>query len=203
MTKYLFIIIPLIIQGFFVCGQEQEGFKAGLKAGLNTTQMTGDGYAGFYKFSPVIGAFASHGIKENLRFQYELVYQNKGSRDPARPDEGKYTSYKISLAYIEIPLMFQYQLKKWEIEAGPGIGVLLNSKEEDEFGVVKVSNYPWRTIELDGIIGANYYLSDKLFVNARAHHSITSIVSSTVINRYGRYGGAWNIGLALSFNYRF
>ena len=50
---------------------------------------------------------------------------NLFSNDPARPDEGKYNSYKISLSYIEIPLLFQYNLHKWEFEIGPGIGVLL------------------------------------------------------------------------------
>ena len=165
--------------------------------------MTGDGYAGFYKFSPVFGAFASHGLSEKMRFQYEIIYQTKGSRDPANPEEGKYSSYKITLGYISVPLLWQYDLKKFTLEAGPGLNVLLNSKEENEFGVVPVSNYSWRNFELDAMLGANYSFNDHLFVNARTHHSVTSIVSTTAITPYGRFGGAWNIVIEMTFNYRF
>ncbi|MCB0480138.1 MAG: PorT family protein [Flavobacteriales bacterium] len=200
--RFIFIL-PLLIQGFFVSAQSEEGFKAGLKAGLNTSQMTGDGYAGFYKFSPVFGAFASHGFGEHMRFQYELLYQNKGSRDPARPDEGKYTSYKIVMNYIEVPVLWQYNLKKFTLELGPGFSFLLHTKELDENGVVKVSTYPWRSFELDGMLGVNYNVNEHLFLNIRSHHSISSVVSSTVVNRYGVYGGAWNIVIAFTANYRF
>ena len=105
-------LLSFLCHGLFLFGQVNEGFKAGLKAGINTSQMTGDGYAGFYKFSPVFGAFASHGLSEKMRFQYEIIYQTKGSRDPANPEEGKYTSYKITLGYISVPLLWQYDLKK-------------------------------------------------------------------------------------------
>lgn len=199
------LLAAMLFMCFLHYGSSQsvEGFRGGIKAGINTSQMTGDGYIGFYKFSPVFGAFASHGLSEKMRFQYELLYQNKGSRDPAIPDQGKYNSYKIVLNYIEVPLIWQFRLKKFTLEAGPSIGMLVGSEEEDENGPVKGATYDWRSVQMDGLVGASYDINENLYFNIRGQHSITSIVHSTVINRYGVYGGAWNITIAASFNYRF
>jgi hypothetical protein len=183
-------------------GSSKNKFHAGLKAGMNTSQMTGDGFSGFYKFSLVAGAFATTKINDKWKFQYELVYQGKGSNKPARPDEGDYESYKINLNYIEVPLLIQYQLKKFEVEFGPGLGVLIGSKEWDKNGALAKSNN-WRTFELDAVLGLNYYVNDNFFINARSHHSVTSIVTTSVANPYRTYGGAWNIVIALTFNYQF
>lgn len=192
------------ISSFILIGQSssEKKFHAGFKVGMNTSQMTGDGFSGFYKFSLVAGAFANTRINEKWKFQYELIYQAKGSKKPARPDEGIYDSYKIRLNYIEVPLLFLYKIKKFELEFGPGLGVLIGSKEWDTNGPRGASNN-WRTFELDAMLGLNYYVKDNFFINARTHHSVTSVVTTAVANPYGTYGGAWNIVIALTFNYQF
>lgn len=189
----------------FVEAQEnKKQFKAGLKLGANTSQMTGDGYGGFFKFGLVAGVFGKTKLAEKIALQYEIMYQGKGSNKPAEPDKGVYDSYKIRLDYIQVPLMLQYQLDKFEIEAGPAFGYLFNRKEWDQNGVRPEGNFEWRTFELDGIIGVNYYaIPEHLFFNARAHHSITSLVNRRTTTPYGTFGGAWNIVLALSVNYQF
>jgi len=169
---------------------------------MNTSQMTGDGFAGFYKFSVVVGAFANTKVNDKWKFQYELIYQGKGSHKPARPDKGDYQSYKARLNYIEVPLLFQFQMKKFELEFGPGLGFLIGSKEWDQNGRETTYNN-YRTLELDAMLGLNYYVSDHLFVNIRSHHSVTSVVTTTAVTPYGTYGGAWNIVLALTANYQF
>jgi hypothetical protein len=205
MQGYAIIFLFSLSLSFFATAQNPDKrFYAGLKAGINTSQMTGDGYSGFYKFSPVLGVFGNTRLKESLKLQYEILYQSKGSHDPARPDEGKYNEYKIRLDYIEVPFLFQYQLNKIEIEAGPGVAFLVNSKEWDMNGVRQVSSFNWRTLELDAMLGVNYYfVNDKFFANIRAHHSITSVITSTAVTPYGTFGGAWNIVLAFTLNYRF
>lgn len=168
--------------------------------------MTGDGYSGFYKFGLTGGFFANTVVNDEMKVQYELIYIGKGSNNPAEPDKGIYNSYKIHLNYIQVPVMFKYQLKKFEFEVGPALGVFVSSKEWDQFGerAASASPFDWRPLELDGIIGANYYVvEDKMFFNIRAQHSIFSIVKSTVVTQWGIYGGAWNITLAASFNYQF
>lgn len=189
--------------------QESESkskFRAGLKAGMNTSQMTGDGYSGFFKFSPVVGVYGNYIINEKSKIQYELIYQQKGSHKPSVPDKGVYDSYKISLDYIELPLLYQYQFNRFEIEAGPGFSVLVNSKISNQFGELPAGTDPftWRSFELDAIIGMNFYFKpEHFFVNFRAHHSVTSVVTTTAVTPYGTFGGAWNIVLAISLNYTF
>jgi hypothetical protein len=204
-TRSLPTLLLALGLSIYVFGQDSEKtFNAGLKAGLNTSQMTGDGYTGFYTLSPVVGVFGNSQLNDQLRLQYEILYQNKGSKDPAQPDKGKYNSYKIRLGYVEVPFLFQYELKKFLIEAGPGIGFLVHSKEWDQNGVNKGNSFDWRKFELDAMLGANYFfVEDHFFVNVRAHHSMTSVVSTTAVTPYGTFGGAWNIVLALTLNYQF
>ena len=205
MQRIWVVIILSLLAATSAHSQDTERrFHAGLKAGVNTSQMTGDGYSGFYKFSPVLGVFGNSRMSDKLKVQYEILYQSKGSHDPARPDEGKYNEYKIRLDYVEVPIMFQYQLKKVEIEAGPGLAFLVNSKEWDQNGVRQISSFNWRTIELDAMLGVNYYfIPEKFYANLRTHHSITSVISSTAVTPYGTFGGAWNIVIALTVNYQF
>lgn len=199
---YFYLTVNLFAQTDPPAGK----FHAGLKTGINTSQITGDEAAGFYKFSLVAGAFANFKFNEKLKFQYELIYQQKGSNNPARPDKGINSSYKIRLNYIEIPLLMQYDLGRFEIEAGPGIGYLIKSREWDQNGErsTQSSAYDWRKFELGALLGLNYEIKeDHLFVNFRSHHSITSIVSNANNIPGTQWNGAWNIVLALTLNYQF
>ena len=208
--KHTCICIALCVSCLFTYSQKKgntdlgKKFHAGIKAGPNTSQMTGDGYAGFYKFNLTAGIFGNSKLGDKSKLQYEIIYQGKGSHDPAVPDEGKYNSYKIRLDYIEVPVLFQYKLNKFEIEAGPGFSFLIGTKEWDQNGERISSPYSWRSFELDAMLGFNYYLvEDRFFVNLRSHHSLTSVVTTTAATPYGTFGGAWNIVLALTLNYQF
>jgi hypothetical protein len=182
---------------------QEEGFRAGVKLGVNTSQIDGDGYMGFYKFSPVAGFFASHNVGKHYRFQYEIVYQNKGSRKLPDPDNGIYDSYKIHMQTIGVPVLIQRRWKKWEFELGAGFNMLLSSREENENGTLKNSGFSWSKYELDGMLGAGYIFNDHVSIQARSHRSLSSIVNTTSYTRYGVYGAAYHTVIALTLNYRF
>jgi hypothetical protein len=197
----------LLFLAFSVClapaFSQTEGFKAGIKLGVNTSQIDGDGYMGFYKFSPVAGIFASHGVGEKYRFQYEIVYQNKGSRKLPDPDNGVYDSYKIHLQTVGVPVVVQRKWKELIFELGLGFNVLVSHNEENEFGRVRNSGFLWRKFELDGMVGAAYGFNEHLYIHARSHRSISSIVSTTSYTRYGVFGAAYHTVIALTLDYRF
>ena len=69
-------------------GTEITQFKAGLKAGVTTSQMEGDGYAGFNKINPQAGFFLQKQLNDISQLQFELIYIQKGSKDPGDPDNG-------------------------------------------------------------------------------------------------------------------
>ena len=191
---------------FYISAQENSKsteFKAGIKAGINTSQMAGDGYAGFNKINPQAGFFLQKSFKEKGQLQFEIIYIQKGSRFPGDPDNGIFTTYRIQLDYIEAPLLYQYQWRKFLFEIGPGLGVLFNTKEEDSFGVVPASGFNWRQWEVDAMLGINYYISEKVFVNVRVHQSLVSTVSTVAVTPYGTFGGAFNSVIGASINWTF
>lgn len=200
------------LTGFFIffnlclLAQEDDNnseFKAGLKAGLNTSQMDGDGYAGFNKINPQAGLFLNKRLKNQAKLQFELLYIQKGSRFAGDPDNGIYTTYRIQMDYVEVPLLYQYEWRKFLFEIGPGLGVLFNTKEEDSNGLVPKSGFKWRRYEIDAMLGLNYFFNEKAFVNIRIHRSILSTVSTVAVTPYGTFGGTFNSVIGTSFNWTF
>jgi hypothetical protein len=87
--------IPLIvfILVFSISGtllNAQQRFNAGIKAGVSTTQVSGDTYSGYNKAGLVGGAFVRGIMNEKWTGQFEIMYIQKGSRHNGNPDKGDY-----------------------------------------------------------------------------------------------------------------
>src|SRR6056300_1683315 len=95
----LFLALFVFTSSYLI-GQEDNKFKAGIKAGLNSSQITGDGYAGFNKLNLQGGFLLQKPINETSQLQFEILYIQKGSFDPGDPDNGNYQTYRIHLDYI-------------------------------------------------------------------------------------------------------
>ena len=184
-------------------GSKSSSFKAGIKAGINTSQMDGDGYAGFNKINPQAGFFLQKKLSKVAQLQFEIIYIQKGSRYPGDPDNGIFTTYRVQMDYMEVPILYQHEWRKFIFEIGPGIGFLFNTKEEDSFGIVPQSGFKWRPWELDAMLGVNYYITEKAFINIRIHRSLVSTVTTVAITPYGSFGGAFNSVIGTSFNWTF
>lgn len=199
--SFFFLLTALLL--FSQESPASSSFKAGIKAGINTSQMDGDGYAGFNKINPQAGFFLQKTLKNNAQIQLEIIYIQKGSRFPGDPDNGIFTTYRIQMDYMEVPILYQHTWRKFLFEIGPGIGVLFSSKEENSFGVVPASGFNWRPWELDAMLGINYYITEKAFVNIRIHRSLISTVTTVAVTPYGTFGGAFNSVIGTSFNWTF
>jgi len=53
------------------------------------------------------------------------------------------------------------------------------------------------------MLGINYYISEKVFVNVRVHQSLVSTVSTVAVTPYGTFGGAFNSVIGASINWTF
>lgn len=199
----LFVVACSSLSLFSQVENESKSFEAGIKLGVNTSQMDGDGYAGFYKFNPQAGFFLQRHLENEHQIQLELIYIQKGSRFPGDPDNGIFTTYKIQQDYIEIPVLYQFEWKSFFFEIGPGLGFLFNTKEEDSFGQVPASGFKWRKWELDAMVGINYMLSEHVFANIRIHRSLLSTVSTVAVTPYGTFGGTFNTVIGASINWKF
>lgn len=171
----------ILTSGFFLLSlfSYSQGFEAGIIAGFNTSQISGDDLGGFNKLSPNAGLFVSRDFKDKYKFQLEITYLGKGSKKNIGPEDPATSYYLLRIHYIEIPLMFIYNLsEKLSIEAGPSIGVYIDHKEEDingEFIGVLAAREQFKRIDLSGNFGIYWRFSDRLSGNVRGANSILPV----------------------------
>ncbi len=171
----IFVIIFLILVGTNASAQV---FNTGLIAGLSGSQIEGDGYGGYRKIGLIGGGFVGFNISEKVATQFEIYFINKGSFDAAHPDKGDYDKFSVNLNYIEVPLIINYKIsrKKIKIEAGLYLAKLVGTpKLENEFGSIFVTQFPFKSFDFGGLIGASYKINKHFSCNLRSKNSIIPI----------------------------
>ena len=184
-------------------GESRFGeFHAGLRLGLCASQIDGDNYGGYNKAGLTAGVLVYTPISQKVEAQMEIAYCNRGSRDPADPDNGKPESYLINLHYIDIPLLFKFRTWRFKFELGFTNSVLVGYSEEDHIGPITNSIFDFRRHELAFNLGANVSIAPRWLFNIRYHRSVLPIANDRVlIPRYGFLGGSYND--AILFNLLF
>lgn len=200
MKKSVFIVIILWIVSFKT--EAQQRFKAGVKAGLSTTQVAGDTYSGYDKAGFAGGVFITGILNEKWTGQFEMIYIQKGSKHNANPEKGDYSSYYLGLNYIEVPVLFQYHQKKFTYELGPGFSYLMKETEllnwQDLTGL-----RPFTKNEISINLGINYIIFDNLGINWRYTNSVTSIRKHASGASRWYNPGQTNSVLAFTLTYQF
>jgi len=178
-----------------------QSFKAGLLAGISTSQVDGDHLSGFNKAGVKAGGFVNRKISDKMNLQFEMEFIQKGSRQPLSKDG---VFYLMRLNYIEVPLLLSYAPgQKWNIEAGASFAVLLSAFEEDQTGEI-TNAPPFHRSDYLVCAGGNYFINAHLFCNIRYSYSVITI---RPINQNYNYfyfiGGQYNKVIACSIGYRF
>jgi hypothetical protein len=198
--KFRFCCLLLLL-AFKIHAQEYK-FHSGFIAGISTSQVDGDQLAGYNKVGIKAGAFVNRNFSEHVCMQMELLFIQKGSRKPINTDDNTY--FIMRLNYIEVPLMFRYQLSKKIIgEAGPSFATLVSSEETDEVGIIK-SRPPFHKFDFDVNAGGYYLLSDNWSFNFRFSYSIVPIRPFDTAHPYAFFDrGQFNNLLSMALCYRF
>jgi len=173
-VKHLLIILLFI----FPVLLPAQRFNGGIIIGGVTSQVDGDDNGGFHKFGYLAGGLVSLRVSPRSSFQMELEYIQKGARGT---DTIYFTDFLMRFHYLEVPLLYQYTFaKRFSVEAGPAMDVLLGSLEERN-GSEAPSIYtePLRTVTLSGIFGVSGYITNHLKVNFRFNYSLLSIREPT------------------------
>ena len=181
----------------------QRGFNAGVLAGINASQVSGDGISGFNKAGILVGLYTNIDVSTKINLQFELNYSEKGSRKNPRPNKGDNRFFLLRANYIEIPTMIRFKKRAFMYEGGFYYGRLINEFLEDENGVFEISPElnQFTKNDLGILLGLNYNFTDNLIMNWR--------ISSSVITFREFDSGAsfrFNNGLFhhyLSFNLRY
>jgi hypothetical protein len=168
--KKILIIILFAFPAFLPA----QRFNGGIIAGGLVSQVDGDNNAGFHKLGFLGGGLVSLRVSPHSSFQLELEYIQKGSRGT---DTINFTDFLMRFNYLEVPLLYQYTFaKRFSIEAGPAMDVLLGSYEErDGIEVPAIYAEPLRNVTLAGIFGVSGFITNHLKANFRFNYSLLSI----------------------------
>jgi len=169
-TIFLFIVLDASFA---------QQFQGGVAAGLVGSQVAGDTYSGFHKPGAYGGFWVRLALSDRTSIQTEISYFEKGSRH--NPDEKHQdpTFYLMRLGYIEMPFLYQFQLKnKIRFEVGPSFSLLLHSYEELDY--MEVTYGKFSLINPSFMAGIGYPISPKLSANFRMNSSVLSIRTDEV-----------------------
>ncbi len=197
MKKYIILFLFLC---YFANAHAQK-FKGGLFAGIAASQISGDQLSGFNKPGLFAGAFTNIVFKEKYGLQLELYYIQKGSRKVAK--NGNIDTYKLNLQYMEMPILFKWQIvKRFYIEVGPAVGVLMKNSgvEKDYGGVYTAPDRPvFNRFDYSIVGGLGVNLSTHFKVNLRGESSFVPVRKPDFSWRLDRW--QYNSSILLSLIY--
>ncbi len=199
-----FIIVMLMVLGINSL-YAQSKFKAGIKAGINTSQVSGDNASGFHHFGFIGGAFVKTNFNNDIfSARMELLYTQKGSRKTANPDNNDYSNYQLDLNYVEIPLLLGYKNNKFIFETGPSLGILAYSSENgyDINGDI-IYQRPFYNKEFGINLGVEYPITEKINMNWRFFNSIWPIREHLQNTSFRLNRGQYNTAVSFTLNYQF
>jgi len=165
----------------------------GVKGGVSLTGVTN--LKGNERTTGHVGIFMHHTITKNWCFQPELLYSAQGQHFKA--DDGQ--SRVLALDYIQAPFMMQYYpAKRFYVELGPQVGVLINSKTKDNnSGNDKVNvsdNYRKADLGLNAGLGVTF--TDHIGIYGRYTQGFIDVTKST--DTY-RLNSGVQLGAAIRF----
>tara|TARA_B100000767_G_C19709699_1_gene512189 strand:- start:189 stop:779 length:591 start_codon:yes stop_codon:yes gene_type:complete len=176
-----------------------QEFNAGIKAGVSTSQVSGDNLAGFHKAGLLIGGYVNRNINQLLSLQLEMIFIQKGSSNTNKNNP----IAEIYLDYIEVPLLLIYrQSENIFIESGIHTSALINGYYHDLYGRLENQNQ-FDNFDLGFIIGMNYKINNKLSLNTRASNSIIPFAEHASGQTYRFNKGKYNTGLSFILQYQF
>jgi hypothetical protein len=185
-----------------IAAQNDQKIKFGITAGLNTSDVLGDGLGSFRKIGFTAGFLAFKPISEKSNLEIQLLFFQKGSQQIPRPEEGIYDAYKLQLNYVDIPVFYVFEVSNWEVALGPSFGWLLSQKEEDFFGLANSSN-PFNNFELAGNAEIRWNPADNFRLSLRYHLAILpsrhNIIGANLSTLRGQHNQAILLSTAFIF----
>lgn len=173
-----FRVLPLLL---FCCLStfklKSQSFNAGILAGVNASQVSGDGYGGFNKAGLHIGLFSNIDVSSKVNLQMEINYSQKGSRRNPNTSEGDTDFFLLRLNYIEIPFLARTNYKKFIFEGGAYYGQLIKTYLEDENGPFNIPENlnQFNNFDVGIIAGVYFQFTESLMMNFRFSNSIIPV----------------------------
>ena len=214
MKQYLLLIGFIFLLATQMLAQE---FYAGATGGLVLSQVDGDSFGGYNKFGASGGLFVRNTFGDTWSFRMELKYIQKGSVATILSNPlSTYGYYKMSLNYIEIPFLFEYNFKHLKIPpkidwnfnnrlhlaGGLYLGYLYKALEDEGPGPNDATS-TFTKIEIGGQWGVTWFIGDHLAFDYRFSYTFLPIRFSPNTTYYYWVNWEFNRVMTFSLMYQF
>lgn len=179
----------------------KKRFGYGLKLGGANCNISGSRVPSEAKGGFLFGIFAQLRLSKTWSAQAELLKVRKGSggwvSGRAVPGE-----YLLNLSYLEFPVLFKWHIKNFNVEFGPGMGVLLTQSENliGDAYPDQTKNYPFTTNEVSFNGGFGLAFNDRWHAGFRFTHSLFPVRVQLPQIPKDVYNRAFTISVSRSLN---
>lgn len=180
-----------------------QKFNGGVMIGMAASQVAGDTYSGFNKVGPIGGFFVNLQPTHRSSFQAEIYYVQKGSRKSADYAVDDYESYLLRLNYVELPILYQYHIGWFHIEAGPSVAFLMSGYEEADGVENTLNDFSKATFQLN--LGVVFTVAKNWKLGIRTNNSFTNLRTDTHTGQVSRLWthGQFNDVMMFTLAYQF
>lgn len=156
---------------------QAQNFNAGILAGVNASQVSGDGYGGFNKAGLIVGVYTDIDVSQKINLQFEINYSQKGSRENPDTEQGDTDFFLMRLNYIEVPIMARYKNNRFTFEGGMYYGQLVDEYLENQDGPFEIPQElnKFRTYDVGALLGMNFNFTENIIMNWRYNMSVLPI----------------------------
>lgn len=213
MKYFPFLLLAILLSCSTVSQAQRHGrgsyndFDYQVRAGVNFSQIDGDASGNYNKigFHASVGTSMPLNDDGRLRFGVEIGLTQKGSSI-----ESNNFSRRISLLYVEVPLMVSYDFldnHKLRIGAGVAPAILAKAKVTTDKVVDKLQSDNYKTFDLLPLCaGIRYNITDAIAVDARYYNSMLNIAKENGSGTYrithsnkGQFNRLIQAGIVLTF----
>ncbi len=204
----LFTLLLLFIFTISLKAQEYDRkFHPVVFLGVVASQVDGDLYGSYSKAGLNGGFGITRAIHPKWNFDLGISYIQKGSRKNINPKDNDYTFYILRLNYVEVPLLFKYHIKTFNVVFGMNAGYLISSHEESHVGMI---TYPFKKTDFCASLGFEFKITEKLSVMAKTNYSIRPVRDYLTQGAYppsiffkGVKPGLYNNYITITLHYTF
>lgn len=177
-------LIVFILSFFSFClfsqAESERLFRAGIVGGFNASQLDGDQFRGYSKLGAHAGLKVIYQLpaKPKVGLSTEMLFSMKGSSSDLNFSSSNNNQVKITLNYIEIPLLVSYREWKMDFQAGFSYGRLIGSSTS-----ILTTNYledDFRKGDMNVLFGTTYYFNENLGATFRYSRSFVNAVKKDV-----------------------
>lgn len=145
--------------------------RAAVIAGMNFSQIDGDGIAGFRKVGLNAGAAAYVDLTKGFNASFELLYSMRGAKSSTNETIRDGRKLVLNLDYIEVPFMINYNDRDKAIF---GLGVVWNTLVRSTVAPDNLSeDVVFKRASLDFVGGVTFLIKKKYGINLRYTYSLT------------------------------